>query len=412
MQDLIAVGVKTHFVYHVVAKNNAYRQAAARRPRGSAGPDGRVRHRVRAGGDPLAPPRQQLPGVRAARQPAEPDLHRLLHGQRHAGRRARHDRRGHRSEGRGGTDLQEHSGVGAAGAGADRHQERQLGRRSLPRELGRQSRRLVAHAGVRRVGDRRSAHGQRTHPRAASTPSSTTCRHRRTRSGAWTSRGRAKARRSSARTAPRATSRGTKRSIRPRSSESIRIAPGSTPACPATGWPRSSPRPARSTASTTRASLVPPGACRRATGRRGSTSTSATRHAVSPRAPTATRRTCCTASGRRHPTCTTDRCRRWATCSARPRGRRGSCAATCTTTRRWWASNGATRPAARYSPNEILLVKEYDTTVGGKANGGHTFGSGLCPDTSGLDPVRDRAEIQTRIQQSPAGALLEYLKTL
>ena len=45
------------------------------------------------------------------------------------------------------------------------------------------------------------------------------------------------------------------------------------------------------------------------------------------------------------------------------------------------------RPAARYSPNEILLVKEYDTTVAGKANGGHTFGSGLCPDTSGLDPV-------------------------
>ena len=47
----------------------------------------------------------------------------------------------------------------------------------------------------------------------------------------------------------------------------------------------------------------------------------------------------------------------------------------------------STRPAARYSPNETLLVKEYDTTVGGKANGGHTFGSGLCPDTSGLDPV-------------------------
>ena len=25
MQDLIAVGVKTHFIYHVVAKNNAYK---------------------------------------------------------------------------------------------------------------------------------------------------------------------------------------------------------------------------------------------------------------------------------------------------------------------------------------------------------------------------------------------------
>ena len=66
--------------------------AAARRPRGSAGPDGRVRHRVGAGGDSHAPPRQQLPGVRAPRQPEEPDLHRLLQGQRPAGRRARHDR--------------------------------------------------------------------------------------------------------------------------------------------------------------------------------------------------------------------------------------------------------------------------------------------------------------------------------
>ena len=26
IQDLIAVGVKTHFIYHVVAKNNAYKQ--------------------------------------------------------------------------------------------------------------------------------------------------------------------------------------------------------------------------------------------------------------------------------------------------------------------------------------------------------------------------------------------------
>ena len=72
----------------------------------------------------------------------------------------------------------------------------------------------------------------------------------------------------------------------------------------------------------------------------------------------------------------------------------------------------ADRPTARYSPNEILLVKEYDTAVAGKANSGHTFGSALCPDTSGLDPVRDRREIETRIRQSSAGALLEYLKTL
>ena len=72
----------------------------------------------------------------------------------------------------------------------------------------------------------------------------------------------------------------------------------------------------------------------------------------------------------------------------------------------------AVRPTARYSRNDIILVKEYDTSVPGKANTGHTFGSNLCPDTSGLDPVRDRVEIETRILQSPAGSLLEYLKTL
>jgi hypothetical protein len=72
----------------------------------------------------------------------------------------------------------------------------------------------------------------------------------------------------------------------------------------------------------------------------------------------------------------------------------------------------AERPTTRYGPNDILLVKEYDTTVPGKANGGHTFGAPLCPDTSGLDQVRDRQEIQRRILESPAGALLGYLKTL
>jgi hypothetical protein len=72
----------------------------------------------------------------------------------------------------------------------------------------------------------------------------------------------------------------------------------------------------------------------------------------------------------------------------------------------------AARPAARYSPNETLLVKEYDTTVPSKSHAGHTFGSELCPDTSGLDPIKNRSEIESRIQQSRVGALLEYLKTL
>jgi hypothetical protein len=59
-----------------------------------------------------------------------------------------------------------------------------------------------------------------------------------------------------------------------------------------------------------------------------------------------------------------------------------------------------------------MLVKQYDTTVPGKANTGHTFGSDLCPDTAGLDPMKDRAEIASRIDKSRVGALLAYLKTL
>jgi hypothetical protein len=72
----------------------------------------------------------------------------------------------------------------------------------------------------------------------------------------------------------------------------------------------------------------------------------------------------------------------------------------------------AIRPAARYGPNDTILVKEYDTAVPGKSNGGHAFGSDLCPDTGGLDPTRDRREIETRLAGSRVGALLAYLKTL
>lgn len=72
----------------------------------------------------------------------------------------------------------------------------------------------------------------------------------------------------------------------------------------------------------------------------------------------------------------------------------------------------ATSPKARYSANDTILVKEYDTSVPSKGNSGHAFGSDLCPDTSGLDPVRDRQEVQTRVLGSRVGALLAYLKTL
>ena len=72
----------------------------------------------------------------------------------------------------------------------------------------------------------------------------------------------------------------------------------------------------------------------------------------------------------------------------------------------------ANRPAGRYGPHDTILVKEYDTSVPGKANTGHTFAAPLCPDTSGLDPTSDRKEIEARLLKSPVGALLAYLKTL
>jgi hypothetical protein len=70
------------------------------------------------------------------------------------------------------------------------------------------------------------------------------------------------------------------------------------------------------------------------------------------------------------------------------------------------------RPKARYGPNDTILIKEYDTAVPGKANTGHTFAADLCPDTAGLDATRDRREIETRLLRSQVGALLAYLKTL
>jgi hypothetical protein len=72
----------------------------------------------------------------------------------------------------------------------------------------------------------------------------------------------------------------------------------------------------------------------------------------------------------------------------------------------------ADRPNSRYGPHDTMLIKQYDTTIPSKANTGHTFGADLCPDTTGLDPIRDRREIETRLQRSAVGALLAYLKTL
>jgi hypothetical protein len=70
------------------------------------------------------------------------------------------------------------------------------------------------------------------------------------------------------------------------------------------------------------------------------------------------------------------------------------------------------RPTARYGPNDTILIKEYDTTVPGKANTGHTYGADLCPSTTGLDPIADRKTIEEGLTNSRIGALLAYLKTL
>jgi len=71
----------------------------------------------------------------------------------------------------------------------------------------------------------------------------------------------------------------------------------------------------------------------------------------------------------------------------------------------------AVTPRERYSPHETQLVKEYDTSVFGFSNSGHPYGSSLCPDLTGLDPVADRREITRRILDSKVGDLIEYMKT-
>src|SRR5205809_5254379 len=61
----------------------------------------------------------------------------------------------------------------------------------------------------------------------------------------------------------------------------------------------------------------------------------------------------------------------------------------------------ADRPKTRYGPHDSILIKDYDTTIPGKANTGHTYGADLCPDTTGLDPIVNRKEIEMRLVRSP-----------
>ncbi len=164
MQDLIAVGVKTHFIYHVVARNNAYKQPL---PDVFGDRPGQMDAFGIASGLVAIHTRRKDNSFLEFVRRDNPDSP-FFSGFSKAnglpvdipGMTDCNDRR----QGRRRSGLQEHFRVGAAGSGADRHQERQLGDRALPRQLGRQSGRLVADSGVWRLGNRRSAHGQCAHP--------------------------------------------------------------------------------------------------------------------------------------------------------------------------------------------------------------------------------------------------------
>ena len=108
MQDLIAVGVKTHFIYHVVAKNNAYK-----RPLPDVFEDrpGQMDAFGIASGlvaiHTRRPDNSFLEFVRRD-NPKSPIFTGFSKANGHARRRARHDRAGDRREGGGRSDLQEH----------------------------------------------------------------------------------------------------------------------------------------------------------------------------------------------------------------------------------------------------------------------------------------------------------------
>ena len=67
----------------------------------------------------------------------------------------------------------------------------------------------------------------------------------------------------------------------------------------------------------------------------------------------------------------------------------------------------------RYSPYDIVLAKEFNTGLAGRSNQGHTFGDAFCPDgLERMDPKTDRQAIAQAIENSKAGAIIEFLKTL
>ncbi len=154
VKDLIALGLKTHFIYHVVGRNHAYRQPLPDIFEDRPGQmdafgiaSGLVAiHTRRADNSFMAFVQRDNPDSpffagfsKANGLPA--DVPGMTSRVTDASARVR-------------THSEEPVGVGATGAGSHRHQERQLGHRSPSRQLGRQPGGVVARAGVGCVGHR------------------------------------------------------------------------------------------------------------------------------------------------------------------------------------------------------------------------------------------------------------------
>ncbi|PYR64839.1 MAG: hypothetical protein DMF88_21870 [Acidobacteria bacterium] len=188
MKDLVAVAVKTHFIYYVVAKNNAYKAALPDVLEDRPGqmdafgiasglvaihtrrPDNSYMQFIqrdnpkspfftgfsKANGMPV-----DTPGMTAA--VTDPKAARA--------------------------SAEERLRLGAAGARARGCEECELGETALPRQLGWQPGRLVTDAGVRGFGDRGPADGQRPYSRAVesvhqqSAAAAVSLRERRSRAG-------------------------------------------------------------------------------------------------------------------------------------------------------------------------------------------------------------------------------------
>ena len=138
------------------------------------------------------------------------------------------------------------------------------------------------------------------------------------------------------------------------------------------------------------------------------------RHAAAAwrKGPTATRPTCCTASGRRRRICTTGRFRRSASCCARRRARARFLRGNLHYDEALVGFEWADRPAARYGPNDTILIKEYDTDRARQGQHRPHLRRRPVPryerPRSGHRPEGDRGPPR----ESRVGALLAYLKTL